>query len=147
MIDESVLKLLDNGIPYHIIFVLEYNEQIKICAAYKDISPGGILKITSKYFYTEWASKENTKLKINGLTLDTVYEEFIRQIAGGNLQEVTGNIREDITKCEAKKKLKKEIERLEKKARAEKQPKKKFELATEVKKLKKKLEKLTEKGK
>lgn len=139
-IDESILKLIDKGIPYHIIFILEYSNQIKLCTAYKEVSVSGVCNLVSKYYYTEWSPEESTILTIKGLTLDSVYEDFVRQIAGSEIQAIKGNIKDDIIQSEARQKLEKEIASLEKKARAEKQPKKKFELAEKVKKLKKELE-------
>lgn len=142
-IDESFLKLIDKGIPYHIIFILEYSKQIKLCGAYKEVGASGVCNFVSKHYYTEWSSEENTILTIKGLTLDNVYEGFIRQIAGSELQKITENIKDDITQSEARQKLEKEIARLEKKARAEKQPKKKFELVSQLKQLKQKIEYLS----
>lgn len=45
-IDESVLRLLDKGIPYPIIFILQYNGKSKLCVAYKEMC--GIIESSQK---------------------------------------------------------------------------------------------------
>lgn len=135
-IDETVLRLLDKGIPYRIVFILEFNETCKLCAAYKEISSTGECHIISEYFYTDWESKKDIKLEISGLSIDSVYDGFIRQIAGDKISGNKSDIKSDIETSRQKEKLEKEIEHTEKLARKEKQPKKKFELADKVKKLK-----------
>ena len=80
-------------------------------------------------------------IKIDGLNLDAVWENFIIQVGGVELEH--GNsLEEQIAADERKEKLMKEIEKLEKQARSEKQPRKKFELVQQVNTLKKQIEKL-----
>lgn len=136
-LDETIIKLIDKGIPYNIIFVFEFNGNQQMCAALKEIDSKGECKINSKYYYTGWTDK--LSVEVVGLSLDTVYENFIRQIAGNHIAYKTDNLNDDISKTESKIKLEKEIVRLEKLARSEKQPRKKLELAEQVKKLKKQL--------
>lgn len=134
-LDESVLKLIDKGIPYNIIFVLDYDGKQKLCARLKEVDSKGECYFYSKYYYTEW--REIVDLEVNGLSFDNVYESFIRQIAGKEIYYVSENLKEDISRTELRIKLEKEIARLEKQARAEKQPKKKFELVQKIKDLQK----------
>lgn len=145
-IEESVLKLLDKGIPYQLIFILEYNGKCKLCAAYKEISSTGECHIASEYYYTGWETEENIKFEITGLSIESVYNGFIRQIAGDRISANSSNIKCDIQISKQKDKLEKEIERTERMAWKEKQPKKKFELADKVKKLKRQLESLDHTG-
>ena len=80
-------------------------------------------------------------IKIDGLNLDAVWDNFIIQVGGVELEH--GNsLEEQIAADERKEKLMKEIEKLEKQARSEKQPRKKFELVQQVNTLKKQIEKL-----
>ena len=141
-IDESVLRLLDKGIPYPIIFILQYNGKSKLCVAYKEISSTGECHIVSQYYHTEWDLESNIELEISGLSIESVYHGFIRQIAGDRISENSSNIKYDIEISKQKDKLVIEIERAEKMAWKEKQPKKKFELADRIKKLKRQLESL-----
>lgn len=138
-IDENVLKAIDKGIPYHIIFILEYEKKCRFAAALKEINNDGTCFHISKYFYSDKIDNENAILKINGLSLDVIYESFIRQIAGNDLSISNGNLKDDIIQSEKYEKIKREIERLEKRAYKEKQPKRKFELAQTIKELKQEL--------
>lgn len=141
-IDEALLKFIDKGIPYHIIFILEFDQKIKLCTAYKEISQSGSCNIISKYFYTEWDDEKNIQLEITGLSLDAVYEGFVRQIAKDKIESKSRDIKIDIEISQKIEKLNKEIEKLEKQARAEKQPKRKFELVQKMNKLKKEAERI-----
>lgn len=141
-ISEAILKLIDKGIPYHIIFILECENKYRFVAAYKEISNSGICTLSSKYFYSDWLEKNDAALHISGLTLDAVYEDFIRQIAGSSLTSASESIKDDIAQSEQRKKLEAGIARLEKQVRSEKQPKKKFDIYQELKRLQLQLEKL-----
>lgn len=128
-IDEKVLQQIDKGIPYQILYVLEHDKKYKLCIAYKQQS-----KVV-QYFYLDWNNIEPT-VKLMGLNLDDIYENFIRLIARGKLTDVS--LDEAVLKYQYKLKAEKEIERLEKLARKEVQPKKKFEYVQEINNLKEK---------
>lgn len=128
--DSSVLKQIDKAIPYNNIYVLEYNEKYQVWLRYKD-TDGSM----TKYFNSEWLAEDEVPLKIDGLTLDIVYENFIMQISGIEKKSDT-TLSEQIKTSERVEKLKKEIAKLEKQARTERQPKKKFELSQKINKLK-----------
>lgn len=131
--DSSVLKQIDKAIPYNNIYVLEYNEKYQVWLRYKD-ADGSM----TKYFNSEWLTEDEVPLKVDGLTLDIVYENFIMQISGIEKKSDT-TLSEQIKTFERVEKLKKEIAKLEKQARTERQPKKKFELAQKVNKFKEEL--------
>ena len=139
-ISEAVLKLIDKGIPYHIIFDLEYKDKHRFVAAYKEITENGTCTLSSKYYYSDWADQCNGDLHINGLTMDAVYEGLIRQIAVNDVTPTGDSLKEDIAESERRKKLEAEIARLEKQVRSEKQPKKKFDIYQEIKRLQQHLE-------
>ena len=91
-----------------------------------------------KLIQTEWKPTEAFSYALQGLDLDSVWNNLIIQI--GNIQMDEGNsIDEQIAVDEQRAKLLKEIDRLEKLARAEKQPKKKFELVQQINQLRKEL--------
>lgn len=138
-IDENVFKQIDKAIPYHIIYVLECNNTYQVWIAYKVFTESDKTCKTIKYYHTEWLAEEQLPLKIEGFSLDVVYENFVRQVAGDKLEKSEGSLENDILKSEQREKIEKEITRLEKLARAEKQPRKKFELVEQVKKLKNEL--------
>ena len=141
-LDEMVLSKIDKCIPYHILFLLEYEGMYQAFISYKEIENEKIK--VNKYYHTQWLEKENLPCKIEGLNMDSVYENFIRQIAGAELNvgsEEKKNLKEDIEQAEEKKQLEKQISALQAKIRKTKQFNRKVELNNELKKLKKMLEK------
>lgn len=138
-LDEAVLRQIDKEIPYHILFVLSYGNKVQAWTGYKEAAESGkkAFKV-NKYYHTEWMLEDELILDIEGLNMDAVWDNFIIQIGGVELEQ--GNdLAEQIAVDERKEKLIKEIEKLEKQARNEKQPNKKFEHAQKVKALKEKL--------
>lgn len=95
----------------------------------------------TKLLKSEWQSEENFSLKPNGLDFDSVWENFVTQVSGIDVQE--GNtLIEQINIDSEKEKLKKQIEELERKARKETQSKKKFEMFQQIKQYQKGLEEI-----
>lgn len=138
-LDQKALEQMDKQIPYHILFILEYQEKYQLWIGYKQGSKGANAFKVNKYFHTEWIDEKSVNLNIQGLTTDEVYNNFICHI--GNVNVADGStLEQQIEADDKRQKLEKEIARLEKKARAEKQPKKKFELVQQIKKLKSGLE-------
>lgn len=126
---------MDKQIPYHILFVLEYNEKYQIWIGYKEQSGGDNAFKVNKYYHTEWLDEQSAKVKIEGFDTDKVYEKLVRRIGGIEIS-TDNSLGEQIADKERREKLEKEIAKLEKLARAEKQPKKKFELVKKIKKIK-----------
>ena len=81
-------------------------------------------------------------LKIVGLNVDAVYENFVRQIAGDKLKTKTvgESLKDSVKRDEQKQSLQKQIATLEAKIRKEKQLNKQMQMNNELKKLKKELE-------
>ena len=134
-LDESALRQMDKQIPYHIIFVLEYNEKYQVWIGYKEASSGDNAFKVNKYYHTDWLSEQDLQIRIDGLDMDSIYANLVRQI-GGIENSNDSSLGEQIADKEQREKLEKEIAKLEKLARTEKQPKKKFEYVQRVKKLK-----------
>jgi uncharacterized protein (UPF0248 family) len=81
-LDKRVLQLIDREIPYHILFLLMYGEQVQAWIGYKEQSQGGTSAFKpGTYYNTEWLSVNELSLRLDGLNMDAVYEGFIRQIA------------------------------------------------------------------
>ena len=79
-------------------------------------------------------------LKIEGLSVDAVYESFVRQIAGEALgKDNAESLKESVEKDEKRKELEKQIAALQKKIKKEKQLNRQMELNGELKKLRKEL--------
>ncbi len=147
-LDTAVLRQIDMDIPYHIIFVLEYNGLCQAWTAYKEKTSGGnkAFKV-EKYYHTEWLPEDELVLKLDGLNMDSVYESYVRQIAGDTLINASANVSETLKESVERDKqiqmLNKQIENLQTKIRREKQFNRQIELNAELKKIKKELEVLT----
>ena len=141
-LDISVLRQIDKEIPYHIIFILEYDGKYQAWTAYKETSGSGsnVFRVGT-YYHTDWLPEENLPLKIEGLNVDTVYENIVRQIAGDILQaDSSETLKESVERSEKRQKLEKQIAALQAKIRKEKQLNKQVQLNAELKELKKEME-------
>lgn len=140
LFDEAVLKQIDKEIPYHILFILTCDGKAQAWIGYKEASASGKAAFkVNKYYHTDWMAEDGLKLRIDGLNMDAVWDNFIIQVGGVELEQ--GNsLDEQIAADERRQKIEKEIAKLEKQARNEKQPNKKFELVQRVRALKKQLE-------
>jgi len=141
-LDKRVLQLIDREIPYHILFLLVYEEQAQAWIGYKEQSRGGTAAFKpGTYYNTEWQPVNEISLRIDGLSMDAVYEGFIRQIAGERLEDKTGGgLKDAVARDERRQKLQKEIAALENKVRREKQFNIQVALNGELKRLRKELE-------
>lgn len=136
-LDESVLRQIDREIPYHILFLLEYEGRYQAVIGYKEAAAGKTAFKVDRYYSTDWLDEDDLPVHLDGFTLDAVYENFVRQIAGDILVEENGTtLKESIEQQKQREQLEKQIVALEAKIRKEKQPKKKFELAQKLQKLK-----------
>jgi hypothetical protein len=140
-LDIQVLRLIDTEIPYHILFILEYGGEAQAWIAYKEqnqTNPGRFK--TGTYYHTEWMRQEALTLRLEGLTMDTLYDSLIRQIARERLAVSSGeDIREAVSRDERRRKLEREIAILEKKVRAEKQFNRQVALYGELGKLRREM--------
>ena len=145
VLDESVLRQIDKEIPYHILFLLEYERKYKAAIGYKEtVTSGNNAFKVKRYYYTEWLPAEELPVKLDGLSIDAVYENFILQIAGNQLQaNPTESIKESVEKDEKRQQLKKQIDKLHNKIRKEKQLNKQMQMNAELKQFKKALEELS----
>ncbi len=143
-LDVSVLRQIDKEIPYHIIFLLECDGKYQAWTAYKETAASGsnAFKVGT-YYHTEWMPEEELPLKVDGLDIDKVYENFVRQIAGDTLQtDSDESLKESVERDAKRQLLEKQISALQAKVRKEKQLNKQVQLNSELKALKKELESL-----
>lgn len=143
VLDDSLLRQIDKEIPYHILFLLEYQGKYQAWIGYKEAAASGnkAFKVNG-YYHTEWLAEDELPLKLEGLNVDVVYENFVRQIAGDKLKtEAAGeSLKESVARDEQKQALQKQIATLQAKIRKEKQLNKQMQMNNELKKLKKELE-------
>lgn len=144
-IDIDLLKSIDSVIPYHILYILEYNGKYQAWIGYKETTD--MEKKTSKvdrYYNTDWIEEKDFVVKLEGLNLDDVYENLVRQIAGEKLQSdnSTESLKQSVERDKDIEILQKQINILQAKIRKEKQLNKQIALNTELKKLRTELEKI-----
>ena len=141
-LDENVLRLIDREIPYHILFLLEYDGKYQAAVGYKEAAGSGKAAFkVDRYYRTDWLVEEELPLHLEGLTIDAVYENLIRQIAGDSLsggEDTT--LKESVEHQKKREQMEKQIATLEAKMKKEKQLNRKMELKAEIKKLKANLE-------
>ena len=137
-LDESVLRQIDREIPYHILFLLEYEGKYRAVIGYKEAAAGKTAFKVDRYYSTDWLDEDDLPVHLEGLTLDAVYENFVRQIAGDVLRAGENtSLKDSVEQQKQREQLEKQIATLEAKIRKEKQPKKKFEMVQELQKIKK----------
>ena len=141
-LDEAVLRQIDKEIPYHILFILTYEDKAQAWIGYKEAAESGNNSFkVSTYYHTPWMPAETLSLKLDGLGMDAVYESFVRQIAGDALQKGTAeDLKASVEKAEMKKQLELKISALKSKIKKETQLNKQMEMNGQLKKLKKELE-------
>ena len=142
VLDENVLRLIDREIPYHILFLLEYGGKYQAVMGYKEAAGSGKAAFkVDRYYHTDWLAEEDLPLHLEGLTMDAVYENFIRQMAGNQLRHAeNATLKESIEQQTQREQLEKQIAALEAKMKKEKQLNRKMELKAEIKKLQMKRE-------
>ena len=145
VLDDSLLRQIDKEIPYHILFLLEYQGKYQAWIGYKEAATSGnkAFKVNG-YYHTEWMAEEELPLKLEGLNVDAVYENFVRQIAGDELSTETAgeSLKESVERDGQKQALQKQIATLQAKIRKEKQLNKQIQMNNALKKLTKELEAL-----
>ncbi len=90
---------------------------------------------------SDWENEEEISLKLNGLDLGSVWDNFVTQVSDINVQD--GNTLAEQINVEAEKeKLRKQMADLEFKARKEVQSKKKFEMVQRLQQFRRKLKEI-----
>ena len=124
MLDEGILRQMDREIPYHILFLLEYQGKYQAWIGFKEASSSGTVAFkVNKYFHTKWLEENEMPVRIEGLNLDKVYENVVKQIAEDKLQfvEAGESLKEVVAKEDEKESLRKKIVKLQAKIKKEKQ--------------------------
>ena len=121
------IVLISRLFGQNLLLVLKYEEEYQL-AIYQ-----------TKMLCSEWKNETDIDLNLNGLDLDSVWENLVSQVSG-IVAEQGNSLDEQIAIEGEKTKIKKQIEDLDKKSRRETQAKKKFEMFQQIKELQKKLE-------
>lgn len=144
-LEEAVLRQMDREIPYHILFVLTCEGKAQAWIGYKEAASGGksAFKVNG-YYHTGWMSEEELVLWLDGLNMDTVYENLVWQIAEmqGVVWRPDAGSAENIRRKEKRQQLEKEIVALERKIRREPQLNRQVEMNGRLKKLREEIEQI-----
>ena len=141
-LEEAVLRQVDKEIPYHILFVLTCEGKAQAWIGYKEATASGnnAFKV-SRYYHTDWIPEDELQFRVDGLNMDAVYENLVRQIAGDALQTEAGeSLQVSVERDEKRRQLEKQIAALESKMRREKQLNRRMEINASIKKLRRELE-------
>lgn len=144
-VDIDLLKCIDSVIPYHILYILEYNGKYQAWISYKETTDIENKRFkVDRYYHTNWLEEMELIVKLEGLSLDDVYENLVRQIAGDKLQSNNSSesLKQSVERDKEIETLQKQISILQNKIQKEKQLNKQIEINTELKKLRRVLEKL-----
>ena len=126
------------------MFLLEYEGKYQAWAAFKESAESGKNAFrVEMYYHTDWMEESALPLHIEGLDLDAVYENFVRQIGGDALRtSEPETLRNSVERDKQRQALEKQIRALQAKIRKEKQFNRQVEMSTELKRLRKELEEL-----
>lgn len=130
--DQKSIVLLAKSIPQRVIYLLRFEDEAMLAVYH------------TKLFTTDWQllTSNSSLLTISGLTLDTVWENIVREI--GNLSLLTPDssllsLTEQIHADEQHAKIERQIAALERQMNATKQPRRKRELFEQLKKIKQRI--------
>lgn len=127
--DDKNIIMISKLFGQKLLIVLHYDNKYQL-AIYE-----------TRLLKSDWKNEEEISLKLSGLDLGSVWDNFVTQVSGINVQ--TGNTLEEQINVETEKeKLRKQIAELELRARKEVQAKKKFEMVKLIKQYKEKLEEM-----
>lgn len=143
-LSKEILKTIDKFIPYHILYVLRFEDEFKLVIAYKENNKNNEnLMVVDSYYESEWISDHNYKVELSLMnSLDYVYNELIKLFISREVHDDNQNIETIIKNEKEIQILEKEIDSLEKKLKREKQFNKKVEIKKVLRERERQLEKL-----
>lgn len=122
----KILETVSKNNAHNIFYILNFENETQTALFH------------NKLYTSKWQNN-SPDIKIDGLNMDRVWENLVKNVEGGEWSDEL-SLDDNLALHEKQEKLQKEIEKLEKKAWSEKQPKKKFEIAEKIKQLKRELE-------
>lgn len=133
----DIFVFIDKNLPRHTAFLLSFEDEMCILINFKEAIQGNTntpFKVTKTY-KSQWYKAEDITIMIEGTSLDLIYENIIRQVAGSNISQTTVSLKADITFSKEQESLRNAINALKKRIALERQPQKKFMLHKELKEL------------
>lgn len=138
----ELFQFIDHFMPQYIVFLLHYENQYRFLINYKEWADADRTRFTiTQTFESGWLTTAQLTLPIMGTELPTIYEYFVRYVAGQQLA-AKGTIKADIQNLQQREALLKEIMRTAKAIQNEAQFNKQVKLNQKLKKLRKQLEQL-----
>ena len=131
--DGKVIEAIARQNPHKLVFLLSFEDQQQLAIYH------------NKLYRTLWMAHDEIELKLQGYSLDEIWDSFIEQIAlyEERAEEIADLSIEDRLEIQDQiLKLEKQIDKTENTMWKEQQPKKKFELHTRLSEYQKKLEDL-----
>ena len=131
--DGKVIEAIARQNPHKLVFLLSFEDQQQLAVYH------------NKLYRTLWMDHDEIALKLQGYSLDEIWDSFIEQIAlyEERAEETADLSIEDRLEIQDQiLKLEKQIDMIENAMWKEQQPKKKFELHTRLREYQKKLEDL-----
>ena len=131
--DGKVIEAIARQNPHKLVFLLSFENQQQLAVYH------------NKLYRTLWIKHDEIALKLQGYSLDEIWDSFIEQIAlyeERAEQTDTLSIEDRLAIQDQILKLEKQIDKTENAMWKEQQPKKKFELHTRLREYQKKLEDL-----
>lgn len=131
--DGKVIEAIARQNPHKLVFLLSFEDQQQLAVYH------------NKLYCTLWMAHDEIALKLQGYSLDEIWDSFIKQIAlyEERAEETADLSMEDRLAIQDQiLKLEKQIDKTENAMWKEQQPKKKFELHTRLREYQKKLEDL-----
>ena len=129
-LDTRVLSAIAQAIPYKILFVLTFGGEAQAW-----------IEASGTFYNTAWSALDDFTIRLEGLNLDSVYENLARQIAADHL-DGAGDLAEAVDRDRRRQKLEREIAVLERRILHEKQFNRQVEMNNELKQLLTKMERL-----
>lgn len=124
--------------PRHALFILQCGGEASLLISYKERLHGAgekKFRIVRTY-QSAWGEAEQLNISLQGLSMDTLYENLVRQVAAGVIATNTADLKADVAHTAELDALKKQIDALERRETLECQPTKKFQLHQQVLELK-----------
>ena len=91
--------------------------------------------MVKEYYRTPWQPLEHLHLLISGMTMDEVFDNFVRQINTSLPEESPQSLRADLENQALRESIQRKIDVLSKRMLSEKQPHRKFELFQQIREL------------
>jgi hypothetical protein len=136
---DDVFLFIDQNMPRHVVFILEYDNRYKVLLNYKEWKDGqnGQFKII-KTFTTQWLTDHQLLLTLEGQNMDVLYEAMAGQVSGFGTKKAEDTKR--IVELEAQiGKAKREADAVQKRIRNERQLNRQMELNGEARGIKKQI--------